>query len=80
MFEPVLRSITRLGGDAPDAGGDAIAPTNRHARPTLKAPPVGKSQENKLNSRFFIQAHSLYFLQMEFFLGHRGENVSACDG
>ena len=31
-----------------------------------EAPPVGKSQENKLNSGFFTQAHSLYFLQMEF--------------
>ena len=28
MFDPDLRSITRLGGDAPDAGGDAIAPTS----------------------------------------------------
>lgn len=36
MFDPDLRSITRLGGDAPDAGGDAIAPTSRLARLPMK--------------------------------------------
>jgi hypothetical protein len=55
MFEPVLRSITRLAGDAPDAGGDAIAPTNRLARPTLTKPHLSASPREQIEFLdFFI--------------------------